>query len=408
MNETARIVILGAGHAGGSVVAFLRQYGFKGVITLVGDEPIPPYHRPPLSKAWLKGDATAESLALRPAKFYADQQVQLRLSATATAIDPAARTVTLADGETLSYDHLILAMGARARKLTIPGADLAGVLELRTAADADRLKAAIGPGKHLAIVGGGYIGLEAAASARALGGTVTIIEREPRLLARVASEPLSAFFDAFHRAQGVAIELNAGVAALDGEDGHVTAVRLADGRAITCDAALIGVGAIANDELASAAGLVCANGIHVDLSARTSNKSIFAIGDCTQRPLHHYGRQHRLESVPNAIEQAKQAAAAITGRNPPPHEVPWFWSDQYDLKLQIAGLPFDTEQTVLRGDPMQKSFAVFHLTAAGCVQSVEAVNAAPEFMAGKMLIASRKPLLPERLADVSVSMKDLL
>ncbi len=408
MNETTRIVIVGAGHAGGSAVALLRQYGWKGTITLIGDEPVPPYQRPPLSKAWLKGEASAESLALRPAKFYADNDVEMRLATTVAAIDRAGRTVTLADGEVLAYDHLILATGARARKLSIPGIDLAGVLELRSAADADKLKAALLPGTRVAIVGGGYIGLEAAASARALGAEVTIIEREARLLARVASTSLSAFFDAFHQEQGVAIELNADVAALEGEGGHVSAVRLADGRAIPCDVALIGVGAIANAELASAAGIDCAGGIRVDLSARTSDASIFAIGDCTHRPLHHYGREHRLESVPNALEQAKQVASALTGRKLPAHEVPWFWSDQYNLKLQIAGLSFDTAETVLRGDPSSNSFAVFHLAADGCLRSVEAVNAASEFMAGKMLIASRKPLARERLADMSVSMKDLL
>ena len=408
MDETARIVIVGAGHAGGSAAALLRQYGWKGAITLIGDEPVPPYQRPPLSKAWLKGEASAESLALRPAKFYADNDVGMHLSTTVAAIDRAARTVTLGGGETLDYDFLIFATGARARKLSIPGIELDGVLELRSAADADRLKAALLPGRRIAIVGGGYIGLEAAASARALGAEVTIIEREARLLARVASTSLSAFFDAFHQGQGVAIELNADVAALEGENGHVTGVRLADGRIIPCDIALIGVGAIANAELAAAAGIDCAGGIRVDLCARTSDPLVFAIGDCTHRPLHHYGREHRLESVPNALEQAKQVASALTGRKMPAHEVPWFWSDQYSLKLQIAGLSFDTAETVLRGDPLSNSFAVFHLAADGCLRSVEAVNAAPEFMAGKMLIASRKPLAREKLADVSVSMKDLL
>ncbi len=329
--ESERIVVLGAGHAGGSAVAFLRQYGWPGAITLVGAEPIPPYHRPPLSKAWLKGEADAASLALRPQSFYADSGIDLRLGATATAIDRAGKRVTLTNGEILAYDRLILALGARARKLPVAGADLAGVLELRTAADADQLKAALGPGKTLAIIGGGYIGLEAAASARALGAEVAVIEREPRLLARVASPALSGFFLDFHRSKGVAVELDAGVAALEGQGGRVAAIRLSDGSAIRCDAALIGVGAVANDDLARACGLACNNGIEVDLAARTQDPSIHAIGDCTLRPLPQYGRMFRLELVPNAIEQAKQAAASICARPAPAPEIPWFWSDQVPI-----------------------------------------------------------------------------
>ena len=406
--ETQKIVIVGGGHAGGSVVAFLRQYGWSGPITLVGAEPIPPYHRPPLSKAWLKGEADAASLALRPEAFYTDNAIELRLGTIVTAIDRAASTLNLSCGASLAYDHLILALGARARKLPLPGTDLAGVLELRTAADADRLKAAIGPGRRLAIIGGGYIGLEAAASARALGAEVTLIEREPRLLARVASPPLSAFFQDFHRAKGVAIELDAGVEALEGQGGRIAAIRLTSGRTIPCDAVLIGVGAVANDELARACGLPCGNGIEVDAASRTADPAIYAIGDCTFRPLAPYDRSVRLESVPNAIEQSKQAAASLCGRPPPAPEIPWFWSDQYDIRLQIAGMPFDATETILRGDPSTDSFAAFHLAPDATLRAVEAVNAPPEFMAGKLLIARRKPLSRERLADMAVSMKDLL
>jgi 3-phenylpropionate/trans-cinnamate dioxygenase ferredoxin reductase subunit len=401
------IVIIGGGHAGGSAAAFLRQYGWAGRITLIGAEPVLPYHRPPLSKAWLKGEADAASLALRPDKFYADSRIDLRLNTVATRIGRAAKTVELADGESIAYDHLILALGARPRRLTIPGADLAGVLELRTVADADRLLSVLGPGRTLAIVGGGYIGLEVAASARALGTEVVVIEREPRLLARVASPELSSFFQRFHSAKGVTLELNAGVAALEGTD-RVEAVLLSDGRRIACNAVLIGVGGIPNDDLARQAGLGCDGGIEVDLAARTADPAIYAIGDCTRRPLPHYGRSFRLESVPNAIEQARQATTSICGRPPPVPEIPWFWSDQYDLRLQIAGLPFDATQTVLRGTPASASFAVFHLGPDATVRSVEAVNAAPEFMAGKLLIAKRHPVSRERLADMAVSMKDLL
>jgi 3-phenylpropionate/trans-cinnamate dioxygenase ferredoxin reductase subunit len=269
------------------------------------------------------------------------------------------------------------------------------------------LKAALQPGARLAVIGGGYIGLEAAASARALGAEVTIIERESRVLARVACPILSDFFQDFHRGQGVAIEVDAQVTALDGANGHVTGVRLADGRLIPCDAALIGVGAVANDELARDAGLACNNGIIVDLTAQTSDPAIFAIGDCTSRPLPLYQRTGRLESVPNALEQAKQAAAAICGKPPPPPEVPWFWSDQYDLRLQIAGMPFETTEIAVRGNVNAGKFALFHLTADGTVQAVEAVNASTEFMGGRRIIQRRKRLTRARIEDMSVSMQEL-
>lgn len=408
MNQDSRqIVIAGAGHAGGSAAAMLRQLGWLGGITLIGEEPIPPYQRPPLSKAWLKGEATAESLALRPAKFYPDATIDLRLDTSVTGIDRTAKTVALSNGSTLGYDFLILALGARARRLPLAGADLAGVLELRSAADADKLKAALHPGAKLAVIGGGYIGLEAAASARALGADATIIERESRVLARVACPILSDFFQSFHRAQGVTIDVDAQVAALEGANGHVTGVRLGDGRLIPCDAALVGVGAVANEELAKQAGLSCHNGITVDLAARTEDPAIFAIGDCTSRPLPLYERIGRLESVPNALEQAKQAAAMICGKPPPIPEVPWFWSDQYDLRLQIAGMPFDTAEIVVRGDISAAKFALFHLTADGTVQAVEAVNAATEFMGGRRIIAKRKRLTRARIEDMAVSMQEL-
>jgi len=402
----ARVVIVGAGHAGGSAAAFLRQYGHTGPIVLIGDEPLLPYQRPPLSKAWLKGEANAESLQLKPSSWYAEAGVSLRLGATAACLNRDARTVTLSSGEVLAYDFLILATGARARALPIPGADLAGVLSLRTAADAELLKAALGPGKRLAVVGGGYVGLEAAASARALGSHAMIIEREPRVLARVACETLSAFFQRYHGERGVAFELNASVAGFDGVDCQVTGVRFTDGRVVACDVALVGVGAIPNDELAKDAGLDCTNGVVVDLEARTADPHIFAIGDVTHRPLPLYDRHFRLESVPNALEQAKQAAAAITGRPMPPPEIPWFWSDQYDLKLQIAGLPFDADRQIVRGDVAAAKFAVFHLKG-DLVQAVEAVNAPAEFMAGKQLIAKRTPVSLEKLADPAVSMKEV-
>jgi 3-phenylpropionate/trans-cinnamate dioxygenase ferredoxin reductase subunit len=402
-----RVVIVGAGHAGGSAAALLRQYGWMGPIIVIGEEPVAPYQRPPLSKAWLKGEADAESLALRPAGFYAQNRIGLRLSVGVSRLDALARTVTLTTGELLSYDELILATGARARKLPIPGADLGGVLELRTAADAESLKRALGRGKRLAVIGGGYVGLEAAASARALGAEAVIVEREARVLARVACETVSTFFHDQHRERGVVFEVNAGVERFVGEAGRVTAVKLADGRTLPCDAALVGVGAIANEELARRAGCACENGIVVDARARTTLDHIHAIGDCTWRPLPLYGRMGRLESVPNALEQARQAASDLTGRPIPAAETPWFWSDQYDIKLQIAGMPFHAVRQIVRGDPADTRFAVFHLDVENRVQSVEAVNAAPEFMGGRQLVGNRRPVAPDKLGDLSVSMKEV-
>ena len=395
-----KVLIIGAGHAGGTAAVLLRQYGHEGPIVLAGEERAAPYQRPPLSKGWLKGEADLEALLLRPEAFYADHDIELRTGVTATAIDAAAKTVTFADGTVEAYEALILATGSTARKLAIPGADRPGLLELRTLADAERLKAALGPGRRLAVVGGGYVGLEAAASARALGAEVVVIERMDRVLARVASETLSTFLTAQHRAHGVEVLTSAEVTAF--EDGGV---RLGDGRLIAADAVLVGVGALANDGLARAAGLACDNGVVVDAAARTSDPAIWAIGDMTLRPIPVYGgRRHRLESVPNALEQAKQAAAEITGRTSPTPEAPWFWSDQYALKLQIAGLADGAERQVVRGDPETGSFAVFHLSGDRIV-CVEAVNAPAEFMAGRLMIVKGAPVDATKLADPLVSMK---
>jgi 3-phenylpropionate/trans-cinnamate dioxygenase ferredoxin reductase subunit len=400
------VVIVGAGHAGGTAAALLRQQGYDGRITIVGEESLAPYQRPPLSKAWLKGEADAQSLALRPLSFYAENRIDLILDARVTALDRDAKTIRLETGRRLAYDILILATGSRARPLAAPGVDQIGILSLRSAADAEQLKAALGPGKRLAVIGGGYIGLEAAASARALGAEVVILEREPRILARVACETLSSFFQAYHESKGVKFELNAAIEGFTGEGGHVTGVKLADGRAIPCDEALVGVGAMPNDELAREAGLECAGGIVVDLAARTSDPAIFAIGDVTHRPLPLYDRMFRLESVANALEQAKQAASAIVGRPPPTPEVPWNWSDQYDLKLQLGGVAFDADDILVRGDPATAQFAIFHLKG-DVIQAVEAVNAPAEFMAGRQLIASKRPIDRDRLANPAVSMKEV-
>ncbi|CAL1691365.1 Putidaredoxin reductase CamA [Brevundimonas subvibrioides] len=398
-----KVIIVGAGHAGGSAAALLKASAFEGEIVLLGDETAPPYQRPPLSKAWLKGEADLESLLLRPESYYAEQGITLRTGVVVKAIAPVERTVTLSDGSVEPYDALILATGSTGRRLPIPGADRSGLIELRTLADAERLKGQLGPGRRLVIVGGGYVGLEAAASARALGAEVVLLERLDRVLKRVASEPLSAFFTERHRAEGVDIRLDVEVAGF--EDGGV---RLADGSLVEADVVLVGVGALANDGLARAAGLACdpagSGGIVVDETARTSDPSIYAIGDVTVRPVPVHGLTLRLESVPNALEQARQAAHAIVGRAQVAPEVPWFWSDQYDLKLQIAGLPQAADRTVVRGDPGTGRFAVFHLCEDRIV-CVEAVNAPPEFMAGKQMIGRRTPVDVAKLTDLAVSMK---
>lgn len=401
------VVIIGAGHAGGSAAAFLRQYGYKGSITLIGDETSPPYQRPPLSKAWLMGRADHESLLLKPASWYEQNSIGFHPGVTAKAVDPANQTVALSFERTLSYEHLILATGARARRLDIPGADLAGVHVLRTDADAEALKNALNPGRHLVVIGAGYVGLEVAASARALGAHVTVIERESRVLARVACEALADAFYARHTTEGVLFVFNAGVVEFENDGSRISGVVLDDGRVISCDAVLVGVGAVPNVELALDAGLSCNDGIMVDSDSRSSNPSIYAIGDVTRRPLPFYEKEGRLESVPNALEQARQAAAAIAGKPSPAAELPWFWSDQYDLKLQIAGLAHDADHHIIRGDVASGTFAIFHLKGP-FIQAVEAVNSPAAFLGGRQLIQLKKKVAPEKLSDPEISIKSLI
>ena len=409
MSAYARVVIVGAGHGGGNLCAALRQAGHTGPITLIGDEPHLPYHRPPLSKAYLKGEATVESLRLRPPEYFEKSGIDLRLGTTATHVDAAARTVTLDNGDVLEFDVLVLATGSRARRLPIPGAELDGILHLRDLADADAIRAAVVPGSVLAIVGGGYIGLEVAASAIALGAKPILLEREERILARVACEPLAAFFDQYHRAQGVDIRTGVRIDGFVGE-GHVSGIRLEDGSVIPCDAALVGVGATLCDGLAREAGIACeAGGVVVDENARTSVAGIYAIGDMSWRPMPLYGdRMFRLESVPNAIEQGRRVAADIMGKPQPAHEVPWFWSDQYALKLQIAGVPFDSHRLVVRGSIAEAKFAIWHLSDANRVLAVEAVNMPGEFMAGRTLVGGGRSVDPDRLADSLIPIKQIV
>ncbi|MBE0623381.1 MAG: FAD-dependent oxidoreductase [Burkholderiales bacterium] len=402
------VIVVGAGHAAGAFAAALRQGGYADRITLIGAESLAPYQRPPLSKAWLKGETATDELLLRPLAFYAEKAIELRLATRVVSIDRAGRRVALDTGERLGYDRLVLATGSRLRPLDVPGVHSRGVFELRTVADAQNIKSALGPGKRLAVIGGGYIGLEVAASARALGAEVLLIERESRLLARVASATLSDYYARCHADHGVAIVLGATVAGFDEISGSLSGVRLADGRAFACELALVGIGALANDALAVAAGLDSRGGVVVDGTAMTSDPAIYAIGDCTSRPIPRYRRSMRLESVPNALEQAKQAAAAICGKPPPKPELPWFWSDQYDVRLQIAGLAIDVAQQVVRGDPGSGRFAVFHLDAAGCLQALEAVNSPAEFIAGRQWVAAHQVIDPARAADPALSVKHIV
>lgn len=404
-----RIVIIGAGHAGGAMASSLRQSGYAGHVTLIGEEDAAPYQRPPLSKAYLKGETDLGQLTLRDEAYYVEQKIDWRRASMATAISRTDRTVTLKGGERLAYGGLVLATGRRARSLNIPGADLSGSMTLRTAADADRLRSALGPGVRLVIAGGGYVGLEVAASARSLGCEVVLVEREPRLLARVASEDVAAFFHARHEAAGVRLLTGRTIRGFESNgSGAVAKVGLDDGRQLPCDLALVGIGAIACDELGSVAGLECADGIVVDADGRTSDPDIFAVGDVTVRRLQRYGgAQVRLESVPSALELVRAATAAIMGQARPAEETPWFWSDQYDVKLQIAGLTLAAEHSLTRGNPSSGRFAVFHLRGDQ-VEAVEAVNSPADFMFGKKLIAARRSVDPRHLADAGVALPDTL
>jgi 3-phenylpropionate/trans-cinnamate dioxygenase ferredoxin reductase subunit len=400
-----RIVIIGAGQAGGQTAYSLRAAGFDGAITLIGDEPAPPYQRPPLSKAYLKGELEAERLFLKPVEYYPEHDVELVTSTAAKSIDLAARQVALERGASVPWDKLVIATGARPRRLPCPGIALPGVLELRTLEDVDRLKAVAVAGKRLVVVGAGYIGLEAAAVGSQLGLSVTVLEAMPQVLGRVAGLEIGEFYTRIHREAGTDVRLGAMLEGFEGSD-HLTGARLAGGEVIPCDIALVGIGVMPNLEIAQAAGIACGNGILVDAQMRTSHPDVYAIGDVAWRPLVHYGREGRLESVHNAIEGGKIAAASIMGAPAPTLEVPWFWSDQFDLKLQTAGLWTGADRRVLRGDPQSRGFAVFYLKE-GRVIAVDAVNSPPEYVVGRKLVAASATVAPGELADKSISMKDI-
>ncbi len=399
----AAMVIVGAGHAAGQAAASLRQEGYDGEIVIIGDEPHIPYQRPPLSKQYLSGEHGLERVYLRPAKFYQDKNVTVKTHTRVVAIDPAAKTVTTDAGETLGYQKLLLATGARPRRLTIPGHDLRGIHYLRSIDDVENIRAELEPGKRLVVVGGGYIGLEVAAVAVEHGLEVHVLEMESRILQRVTTERMSVFYHRLHESRGVHIHTGAAVTAFKGS-GHVQGVLCGD-KEYPGEMVIVGIGVIPNTELASDAGIECDNGIVVDDHCRTSAPDVFAAGDCTNHPNPLLGRRLRLESVPNAMEQARVAAANMVGGDKSYASIPWFWSDQYELKLQMVGFSADGDAEVLRGDVARNEFAVFYLKD-GAVVAVDAVNSPREFMVCKQLIGKRVD--PEVLADADADLKTLV
>lgn len=399
------VVIAGAGHAAGQTIVSLRHGGFEGRIVLVGEEPYLPYQRPPLSKKFLAGEVVEARLLLRQEKFYPEHQVEVRLGTRVTAIEPGARTALLSDGERLPYDKLVLATGSRAREVPLPGSQLAGVHYLRTIADVKRIRENFKPGASLVIVGAGYIGLEVAAVAVTHGLKVTVVELADQVMARIEAPQLAEFMARVHREAGVEIRCNTGVQAFKG-DGRLRSVVGSDGREIPADLAIVGIGIVPNIEFAAAAGIVCDNGVMVDEYCRTSDPDVLAVGDCTNHPNPLLGRRLRLESVHNAQEQAKTAATTILGRLEPYAQIPWFWSDQYDLKLQIVGFSSRSEQAVVRGDPDSRSFALFYLDD-GRLTAAYAVNSPREFMLSKKLIALGARPDPALLANPAMPFKEI-
>lgn len=404
-------IIIGAGHAGGELAIALRNEGWSGRILLIGEEAHLPYHRPPLSKAYLAGSMEKNSLSIRPQAAYDKATVEFLGGTRVVRIDRANQCLELADGQLLDYTRLAIATGGRPRPLSAPHATAAERCSnfhyLRTLDDVERIRTQLVPGKRLTIIGGGYIGLEVAASACAQGLQVTVLEALPRVLQRVTAAELSAYYERKHREAGVDIRTQMQVADLDIVDGQVTAVLCADGTRLATDLIVVGIGLIANTELAEQAGLEVNNGIVVDEHAQTSDPHIFAAGDCTNHPNNLLGRRLRLESVPNALEQSRVAAAGMTGKDKRYASVPWFWSDQYELKLKMVGLSEGFDRLVLRGDPQTDSFSAFYLKGDKLL-AADTVNRPQDFIAAKRLVAEGISVSAEQLSNDSTPLKELL
>ncbi len=400
------LIIVGASHAAAEAIASLRKFGWEKKIVLIGDEPERPYQRPPLSKAYYKGEVEPLKLMLRPESFYEKNDVELMLGRRVESIDRAAKTILIDNGDALPYEHLILATGTRARRLQIEGADLANINYLRTKLDVDNIKGQVKPGSKLLIVGAGYIGLEVAASAIKQGVEVTVLETMERVLARVTSPQVSEFYQNVHHQEGVDIRLNTQLQRFEKGALGCHAITV-DGERVPFDSAIIGIGVIPNIELAAAAGLRCDNGIVVNQHTQTDDQFIYAVGDCSNHHNIFYNRIIRLESVPNAVEQAKVAAANICGKPVIYDQLPWFWSDQYDVKLQTAGLLQGYDQVVVRGGVSQRKMTAFYLHE-GTLIAVDALNSPAEFMLSKKLILAKAKPDILMLADADVSLKQLL
>jgi 3-phenylpropionate/trans-cinnamate dioxygenase ferredoxin reductase component len=387
-------VIIGAGQGAAQIAISLRQGGFQGPVVIIGAEPYLPYQRPPLSKKFLSAPQAAESLFLRPQAFWRDQDVTLQLGMAVGAVDQRRRCVTLTDGREHAYASLVFATGTSARALPIPGVDRCGVHSLRSIEDVRRLRAELDSARRMVIIGGGYIGLEVAAVMRSEGRDVTVLEAEERVLKRVTGKTIAGFFDGFHRDKGVDIRLNIRAAGIAGDE-RVRSVRTSQEEELPADVVLIAAGARANDELAAAAGIRCRDGILVDETARTDSPDIYAVGDCTRFPSRRYARRLRLESVQNAIDQAKVAAASILGRAENYDPVPWFWSDQYDLKLQIAGLADDHDSEQVIGDVAAPRFSVEY-RKSGRLIAVDAIND------GRAHMMARRRIGKETAAEMAI------
>jgi 3-phenylpropionate/trans-cinnamate dioxygenase ferredoxin reductase subunit len=401
---SAGVLIVGGGQAGFQVAASLRADGYGGPVRIVSAEPHPPYQRPPLSKALLLGKMDKARLLFRQPAFYEAQGIELHLGERVDAIDRETRSVRTASGLVLAYETLVLATGTRVRQLPVEGAGLDGVLYLRTIEESEELGRRIAAAERVVVIGAGFIGLEVAAAARMLGRPVTVLEVADRPMGRVVAPVISRFFERLHRERGVELVMNARIARLEGEDGRVRAVLMADGTHHPADLVVVGIGVLPNVELAQAAGLACADGIVVDEHGLTSDPAILAAGECTSHPNRFAGGRARLESVQNAVDQAKAVAAAILGRHRPYDEVPWFWSDQYDVKLQMVGISRGHDREVVRGEPAGGKFSVFYFKD-GRLIAIDSVNRPSDHMAGRKLLSGGTSLTPEEAADEGYDLK---